>query len=338
MKMLVAMPCKRHVFRTFFTRRVIDEVNSLCEVDWNDSEERLRKEELCQKIVGCDAYVVCWGDPGLDEEVMRHADRLKLLVVLGSTVTPFVSEAMWKRGVRVISGADFFSRSTAEGTIAYMLASLRNIPFFTNRLVNDRVWAMEDDYTDGLIYKSVGIISYGGVGRHVVRMLQPFDVSIKVYDIVEISEAEQKHMGFTQCGIEEIFSECDIVSIHTPHNPSSDKMINDSLLSLMKDGALLINTARGGVVDQEALTKHLSSGRIRAALDVYEKEPIDMDDPLLDMDTSSVLLIPHMGGVTTNLRERVATVLFKEAVGFINNGGDLPNEISYQRAALMSFH
>ena len=329
MKMLVAMPCKRHVFKTFFTERVIDEVNSLCEVDWNDSEERLSKEELCQRIVGCEAYVVCWGDPGLDDEVMKYADRLKLLVVLGSTVTPFVSEAMWSRGIRVISGADFFSRSTA---------SLRNIPFFTNRLVNDRVWAREDDYTDGLIYKSVGIISYGGVGRHVVRMLQPFDVSIKVYDIVEIPEAEQKRMGFTQCSIEEIFSECDIVSIHTPHNPSSDKMINDRLLSLMKDGTLLINTARGGVVDQEALTKHLSSGRIRAALDVYEKEPIDMDDPLLDMDTSSVLLIPHMGGVTTNLRERGAATLINEAVEFINNDGELPDEISRKRADMMSFH
>ena len=138
MKMLVAMPCKCPVFRTFFTRRVIDEVNTLCEVEWNDREERLTKEELCQKIVGCDAYVVCWGDPGLDDEVMKYADRLKLLVVLGSTVTPFVSEAMWGRGIRVISGADFFSRSTAEGTIAYMLASLRNIPFFTNRLVKQK--------------------------------------------------------------------------------------------------------------------------------------------------------------------------------------------------------
>ena len=325
MKMLVALPCKRQVFKTFFTSKVIEEVNTLCEVEWNDREERLTKEELCQKIVGCDAYVVCWGDPGLDEEVMRHANNLKLLVVLGSTVTPFVSEAMWKRGVRVISGADFFSRSTAEGTIAYMLASLRNIPFFTNRLVKDRVWSREEDYTDGLIYKSVGIISYGGVGRHVVRMLQPFDVSVKVYDIVEIPKSEQERMGFIQCSIEEIFSECDVVSIHTPHNPLSDKMINDRLLSLMKDGALLINTARGGVVDQAALTKHISSGRIRAALDVYEKEPIDMDDPLLDMDTSSVLLIPHMGGVTTNLRERVAATLINEAVEFINNDGELPD-------------
>jgi phosphoglycerate dehydrogenase-like enzyme len=245
-----------------------------------------------------------------------------------------VSDAVWERGVRVISGFDYFSESTAEGAIAYMLAALRRIPFYTDRLKRGRIWSCEGDATDGLIYKSVGIISYGGVGRHIVKKLSVFNVDISVYDIVDIDQEEKQRYGFRQSSLEQIFSECDVISLHTPYNCNTHHMIDDRLLSLIKPGALFVNTARGPVVDQAALTEHLKRGDFFAALDVYEKEPIDMDDPLLDLD--NVLMLPHQGGVTTNLRRVLTRDLLIESADFVDRGIPLKNEVSPAYAKNMS--
>ena len=237
----------------------------------------------------------------------------------------------------MISGAEFFSVSTAEGTIAYILAALRDIPYFNSRLVKDRVWPGADKYDEGLLYKKVGLIGYGGVGRHVARMLSVFSTEVYVYDIREIPEEERRKVGFRQCGIEEIFSECDVISLHMPHNEHTDKMINDRLMSMIKKNALLVNTARGGVIDQAALTKHLAEGHFRAALDVFDREPIDMADPLLDLPDRRALLMPHMGGVTIDLRERVAISLLHDIESYIVKGIPPVNEIPARTAAQMSF-
>ena len=138
MKALISVP-KGILFNTFFTEENIKLAESLGEIIWNDGEEQMSEEALAAKIKGCDVYVALWGAPGLTESVLKNAPDLKLLTVLGSTVTPFVSEAMWDRGIRVISGFDYFSESTAEGAIAYILAALRKIPFYqTQRSIRPR--------------------------------------------------------------------------------------------------------------------------------------------------------------------------------------------------------
>lgn len=333
MKSLVSVP-KGATFDTFFTPENIDFINSLGETVWHDGKEQMTKEQLCEKISNCDVYFALWGSPKIDEDVIEKAEKLKLIAVLGSTVTPFVSDAVWDKGIKVISAFDWFSESTAEAAIAYILCSLRKIPYFSNRLKNDRIWKKENDRTEGLIHRSVGIISYGGVGKHLVKKLSVFNVDIKVYDIREIEETEKKKYGFTQCGIEEIFSNCDVISINTPYNINTHHMINDRLMSMIKPGALLLNTSRGGVVDQASLTEHLKKGDFNAALDVYEKEPIEMNDPLLDLD--NVLMLPHQGGVTTDLRPLLTKELISESYGFIEKGQPLKNEISSTYAKTMS--
>lgn len=329
MKALISVSNKA-VMDTFFTAENIALLESFGEVVWSFGD----KEEVKRLIGDCDLYVTCWGSHRLDGEILACAPKLRLLTHLGSTVVPVTSEEMWERGIRVISGFDYFSESTAEGAVAYMLAALRRIPFFSNRLQKGRVFKMPEDRTDGLIFKTVGIVSYGGVGRHVVRKLAGFNVKIKVYDIVDIPEADKEKYGLEQCGIEELFSTCDVISLHTPYNDKTHHLINDRLLSLIKPGALFVNTARGGVVDQAALTRHLANGDFNAALDVYEKEPIDMDDPLLSLD--NVMLLPHQGGPTTNLRPVITRALITESHEYLDLGMGLKNEITRAYAANMS--
>ncbi len=334
MKALISVP-KGVTFDTFFPPENVKLAESLGEIIWHTGEGRMTEEELIEKIEDCDTYVALWGSPCLTARVLENAPRLKLMTVLGSTVTPFVSEAMWDRGIRVISGFDYFSESTAEGAIAYILAALRRIPFYSERLKRSGEWSSVSDFTDGLIHKTVGIVSYGGVGRHIVRMLSSFNVKLKVYDIRELPEEDKEKYGFTQCTIEELFSTCDVISIHTPYNESTHHMVNHRLMSMIKKGALLVNTARGGVIDQEALTRHLQAGDFSAALDVYEVEPIDPSDPILKLD--NVLPLPHQGGVTTNLRRTLTADLLRESAAFIDCSAPLKNEISKSYARGMSF-
>ena len=332
MKALVAIN-KDKTFDTFFTKDNIDYAESLGEIVWLDTATA-SADELKEKIKDCDTYITCWGSPALTPEILDYAPKLKLLTHLGSTVVPVVCDEVYKRGIKVISGFDYYSKSTAEGAVAYMLAALRNIPFYSERLKSKKIWREVDDYTDGLLYKSVGIVGFGGVGRYVAQMLKPFDTQIKVYDIAQISKEEKEQYSITQCDIEEIFTTCDIISLHLPYNDSTYHIIDDALLSKTKSGALLVNTARGAVVDEQAMIKHLKSGDFNAALDVYEKEPIDLNSPLLLID--NVLMLPHQAGPTVNLRAVITRKLIKESANYIDKNIPLINEISAAKSQNMS--
>ncbi len=332
MKALVAIK-KDKTFDTFFTKENMLFAESLGEIMWLDTATETI-DDIKAKIRDCDTYITCWGSPALAPEILECAPKLKLLTHLGSTVAPIVCDEVYKRGIKVISGFDYYSKSTAEGTVAYMLSALRNIPFYTDRLKNKKIWHESDDYTDGLIYKTVGLVGFGGVGKYVAKMLKPFDVNIKVYDISEISKEDKQRYGITQCNIEEIFTTCDIISLHLPYNDITYHIIDDALLSKIKKGALLVNTARGAVVDEAAMIRHLENGDFNAALDVYEKEPLDINSPMLSLD--NVLLLPHQGGPTVNLRAVITRKLIEESANFIDKNIPLKNEISADKAQNMS--
>lgn len=335
MKALVTLP-KNQMFDTFFSKENIELAESLGEIVWNDADIPMSVEEIKKNIADCDVYVTCWGSPRLDKEILDCAPKLKLLTHVAGTVVPFVSEEMWDRGIRVICGNDYFAESVAEGTIAYMLSSLRMIPHYSTQLMKEGIWAGGNDWSDSLIYKKVGLISYGAIAKHLVKKLQPFNVELLVYDIVDIPKEDQEKYNFRQASMEEIFSTCDIVSVHTPLNAKTHHLIDDKLLSLLKKDSLFVNTSRGGVVDQQALTRHLVNGDFNAMLDVLEKEPIDKDDVLLTLP--NVLLMPHRGGPTINLRKVITKNLLIESKAFVDDGIDLlsKDEITRERAAQMS--
>ena len=126
MKALITVP-QGSIFNTFFTKENIELANSLGEMVWNDKSEHFTKDEVKEKIKDCEVYVTSWGSPALTKEILNAAPNLKILVHLCGTVKPFVSDEMWERGIRVISGNEYFAESVAEGTIAYMLSSLRKL-------------------------------------------------------------------------------------------------------------------------------------------------------------------------------------------------------------------
>lgn len=333
MRSFVTLP-KNAVFSTFFTKENIELIESFGEVIWNESAFHLTPAEIADRIGDSEVYVTGWGSARLDASILDAAPKLRLLVHLCGTVVPFVSDEMWQRGVRVISGNDFFAESVAEGTIGYMLTALRDIPKYSARLKDEKKWKSDADANSGLLGKTVGIVSYGAIARHLVRMLQPFRVNIKIYDIKPLPESDREKYKLEQASLEEIFSGCDVVTLHTPLNDATRHLIGESQLSLLREGALFINTSRGAIVDQPALERELKKQRFRALLDVYEKEPIPSDSELYALD--NVILMPHMAGPTVDLRRDITKDLLIEASEFIKNGAPLAHEISREAARIMS--
>ncbi|MBR6571649.1 MAG: hydroxyacid dehydrogenase [Clostridia bacterium] len=333
MKALITTP-RGKVFDTFFPPENIEYINSMGEIIWNQTDQHMSKAEILEKIPGCDVYVTTWGSHRLDADLLDAAPGLRLLTHLCGTVVPVVSDAVWERGVRVLTGNGYFAESVAEGTLAYILSTLRDIPFYNRRTKENRIWHTDDDDNQGLAGKRIGIVSYGAVARHLVRILSVFRVEMYVYDIHALPEEDCRRYGLHQASLEEIFSSCDIITLHTPLLDATRHLIGEDLLRLIRPGALFVNTSRGAVVDQRALEKQLAERRFRAVLDVYEEEPPQPDCILYDLD--NVIMIPHMAGPTVDLRQVIARELMEESAAFIHDGIEPKNEVTRAVAEYMT--
>lgn len=319
---------------TFLTQENLDLLKSFGEI--READGVLTEESIAASIGDSEVYMTCWGSPLLSKKILDAAPNLRLLAHLGGTVAPFISSEMWQRGIKVISGNEMLAESTAEGALSYILAAQRDIPGFSTNLKEKRQWKKSDAQNFSLIGKTVGIVSYGSVAKNLVRMLQPFRVRILVYDIVTLPEEEKQKFGMEQVSLETLFSDSDIISLHTPLTPSTYHLIGKDLFEKIKPGALFINTSRGEVIDQTALERVLADGKIRAMLDVYEKEPLPPDSRLYSLP--NLMLMPHMAGPTIDFRAHIAAVLIHEGHGYIDLGMPLTHEIREEKARNMSAH
>lgn len=305
-------------------------LEAIGDVQWNESNAQYSSAQLGEKLKDIDICVTGWGVAIFDEAVLAHANRLKLIAHTGGSVRPYVSDAAYEKGIRVVSGNYIFAQSVAEGVIAYTLASLRDIPKFSSEL-KQGVWP-SGFYNRGLLNKTVGIVGYGMIAKILVDMLLPFHVKVKVYSR-HLSQEEMDAKGMQKADLQEIFSTCDIVSIHSGMTKENYHLITEELLSSMQEGALLVNTARGAVIDEAAMCRVLARKNIFAALDVYETEPLPADHPLLKLDNA--LLMPHMGGPTIDRRLVVTQSVIDDMERFLR-GEPLQYEISKAYAAKMS--
>lgn len=330
MNIFVAIP-EGIVRDTFLTEENVRFLESLGSVKWNDRGRNCTPEELCEELVDVDVCVGCWGVGRFDEKVLAKANRLKLIAYVAGSVNYIVSDEMYARGIKIVCGNDAFAESVAEGTLAYMMSALRRIPQ-TVRGFDEKGWPTEYTRTESMLDQTVGIVGLGAISRYLIGMLKPFRCKIKIFSN-HTSDEEAAALGVRKASLEEIFSTCKIVTVHWARTPQNYHRINDGLLSLLKPDSILVNTARGDIIDEEALAKHLQAGRFRAVLDVYEREPLKDDSPLRHLDNA--ILMPHRGGPTTD-RRAVAAKLALDDIARLQKGEPLQNEISPARAAQMT--
>ncbi|MFD1659226.1 hydroxyacid dehydrogenase [Streptomyces caeni] len=273
-------------------------------------------------LAGADVLVTGWGCPRLDAEALEAAPRLRAVVHTAGSVRAHITDACWQRGIEVSSAASANALPVAEYTLAMILLTGKNV---LERARDYRASRTRDDWlrtprTVGNHRRTVGIVSASLIGRRVIELLRPHDLDVLLHDPY-VDDAQAAGLGVTRVGLDELFARCDTVSVHTPLLPATRGLVGRRLIGAMRPGAVLINTSRGAVVDQKALTDAAVAGRIRAVLDVTDPEVLPPGHPL--WDCGNVLITPHLAGSQGNEWRRLADLALAETARWASGAGFL---------------
>jgi len=329
-KILVTLPRDRF-FDRFFPVRQAERLEACGAVTWNPSSEQFSADELAGALAGTDLCLTGWHVPCVDHDLVQHADRLRLVAHVGGTVATVASESLYARGIRVCSGNAVMARVVAEAILGYFLGGLRDLVTFDRNLHQEPGWLRDIERCRSLFGKTVGFVGLGTVGRALLELLRPFGVTVKVYDPYVDGGVLQAWPYANQVDLEECLRSSDVLSIHAARTDETRNLMNAERLSLLKDGALLVNAARGAIIDEDALVAELESERFSAVLDVYVHEPLPDDSPLRRMH--NVILTPHIAGVPSH--PLMAEAMVGEVERFIS-GKDLRYEIPVEQFRLMT--
>jgi glyoxylate reductase len=296
-------------WRVFVTRIIPDEGLKLifenCDAEVWQEETPPPKEIIIEKIKDCEGILTLLTDK-IDAEIMDKAQKLRIISNYAVGYDNIDVKSATKRGIMVTNTPGVLTETTADLAFALILATARRIveaDKFT-RSGKWKSWGPMLFLGRDVYGATLGIIGLGRIGQAVARRAKGFNMKV-IYYSRKRKEDVERELGVEYGELHSLLKEADIVSIHTPLTEETYHLIGEKELSLMKPTAILINTARGAVVDQKALYKALKERRIfGAGLDVYEKEPIDADDPLMELD--NVVLLPHIGSASVETRGRMA--------------------------------
>jgi phosphoglycerate dehydrogenase-like enzyme len=289
----VAILIGKNHYSRMFNQPAWDILSGFATIIEHDDPEPATKADLLTILPAADACLTSWGVAQLDADVIAVSPRLRAMAHMGSSVKRFVSEALWQRGIHVTTAAPTLAEDVAITTLGLMIVGMKRIVPLGQH-VRAGGWRESTFWPSReLRYKTVGIIGASHVGRHLIRLLKPFEVDITLYDPF-ISATAAADLGVEKAELDDLLDRADIVTLHAPSKVDTFQMINAERMSRMKDDVLLINTARGTLIDQPALIKELEKGRFFAFLDVTDPEPPASDSPLRKLD--NVVVIPHLAG------------------------------------------
>ncbi len=268
------------------------------------------KTELLDVIADADVAITR-SSTDVDARFIAAAKKMKAIVRAGVGVDNVDIEGCSKEGIIVMNVPTANTIAAVELTMTHMLSCMRMFPYSHDHLKNQRIWKREKWYGYELKGKKLGIIGFGNIGSRVGIRAKAFEMEVLAYDpYIPSSKATDLGVSYTK-DFEDILA-CDIITIHTPKNPETLNMIDRPEIAKMKDGVILINCARGGLYNEQALYDGLKSGKIRfAGIDVFVKEPAT-DNPLLDLD--NICVSPHLGANTFESQYNIGTEAAQQAI------------------------
>ncbi|MFB0563727.1 MAG: hydroxyacid dehydrogenase [Candidatus Lokiarchaeia archaeon] len=277
----------------------------------------ISREELKAQIPEFDAIIVR-SRTKVTREIIEAGKGLVLIARSGVGLDNIDLEAAEERGIRVVNSPEASSVSVAELTLGAMISLMRNI-HTADRSMKEGKWLKKELEGRELRGKTLGIIGLGRIGQEVARRAVVFQMRILSYDILEEISPEAERLGVEFVGtsreaLEKLLRESDVITLHVPYQPETAHMIGAKEISLMKDGAYILNVARGGILDEKALYEALKSEKIAgAALDCYEQEPPN-NLPLADLP--NVLCTPHIGSATQEALIANSTIIAEKVIDF----------------------
>ena len=269
------------------------------------------KTELVETIIPQADVAITRSSTDVDENFVNHATNMKAIVRAGVGVDNVDIPKCSKKGIIVMNVPTANTIAAVEMTMAHMLSCMRMFPYSHNHLKIDRIWKREKWYGYELKGKKLGVIGFGNIGSRVAKRAKAFEMDVVAYDpYIDPSKVTDLDMTYTK-NFDDILS-CDVITIHTPKNKETIGIINKEEIAKMKDGVVLINCARGGLYDEEALYEGLTNGKIRfAGIDVFVKEPA-INNPLLDLE--NIVVSPHLGANTYESQYNIGTQAASNAI------------------------
>lgn len=301
-RVVVAMSAR--VRSMMFPGPTFGRLSEIAEVDNGQLVTDFSDPAHADALAGAEVLFTGWGCPPIDAEALANMPHLKAIAHAAGSVKSYVTQACYDRGIVVSSAAAANALPVAEYTLATILLAGKRVlecaAAFRAARADVRPAELFPDM--GNYRRTVGIVGASRIGRRVIELLQPFDMDVMVYDpYVSVDEAAL--LGARQVDLDTLARSSDVVSIHAPNLPETRHLFDARRLALLPDGCNLINTARGALIDTDALVGELGTGRIHAVLDVTDPEPLPSESPLWDLP--NVLLTPHVAGSLGNELERM---------------------------------
>ncbi|MFD0958548.1 hydroxyacid dehydrogenase [Paenibacillus chungangensis] len=281
--------------KRIFHDQHMEQLKQLGNVKLHNYDRPLTTEQLAEQLTNADIAITSWGCQELTGELLAHAPNLKGVLHAAGTVKGVVTPELWAKGIRVSSGAEALGLGVAETALGLTIASLKDM-WRLSQYTREGGWGRTDRVTE-LYGIKVGVVGAGNAGRHYMKLMRNFEVERLLFDPM-VTEEQAAAIGATKVSFQQLLTQSDVISIHAPALPETYRMFNDDAFGLMKDDCILINTARGSIIDEAALVQHLRRGRLFACLDVTDPEPPAVDHPFRALP--NVVLLPHIAGSVNN--------------------------------------
>ncbi len=275
------------------------------------------ENELLAHVADAD-YILASGRVRISKAVLERAEKLKMIQRTGVGLDSLDLEAIKDKGIPLYVNKGINSQSAAEHTILLILACLRKLTWIDSNSKKG-IWKSKEQAitTHELFGKTVGIIGLGNIGSRVAEILKAFGSKTIYYSANRKSLSVEEKLGVEYVPLDQLFSLADIITLHCPITPETRGLIHEDALRQMKDGVILVNTARGGLIESEALYRAIQTGKVSfAGLDVYAQEPFDSDDKLIHSE--QVIATPHIGGVTYDAFSKMIADAMRNIAHFEN--------------------
>src|SRR5215831_15075493 len=307
------------------TSAALDQLRAFADVVGGDQEAREIAANLAELLGDADAALTGWGTPSLTEEALAAAPSLQLIAHTAGSVKRLVPTSALARGIVVCHAANVIADAVAEFSILAILLGLRRVHEMDRALKAGAAWRDAAPASQWqLAARTVGLVGMGYVGRKVARLLRAFGSQLLVYDPY-LRADDAAVLGVESVALDDVFRGGEVVSIHAPITPETRHLVGARQLGLLRDGAIFVNCARSWIVDQQALLATLQTGRIWAALDVFDEEPLPLDSPFRALP--NVLLTPHEAGRTVDTYHQQGSAIVAEIERFFS-GGELRYRIA----------
>lgn len=312
------------VFSTLFDDARLARLHTLCDVRDDETTGDLDDPALTARLAQVEVLITSWGTPPLTAERLDRMPRLRAIFHCAGTVRSIVTDAVWDRGIVVTTAAEANAIPVAEFTFAsIVLAGKRAQVFARDPRGHRREWRTLLETTNlSNLGRRVGVVGFSRIGRRVVALLQQLDaVEVLVADPYA-DAAVVAAAGARLVTLDELLPNVDVLSLHAPELPETRHMIGAAELAALPDGATVVNTARGSLLDTDALAAECASGRLDAILDVTDPEPLPLHSPLLDLPNVSIT--PHIAGSLGRETLRLTDAALDDLERFLN--GEDPRE------------